>query len=113
MANYLSSFHSNQMDQIFGALSDATRRDILERLTISNLTVSEIAEPYHFALPTISKHLLVLEKAKLISKSKIGREYYVAFEPKTIQTIALYITFYTKYWNNELDNLENFLKKGR
>ncbi len=111
MANYLSSYSSKQMDSLFGALADPTRRNILERLTENNLTVSEIAKAYDYALPTISKHLSVLERAQLIRKNKVGREYKVYFEPQSMKTISEYVSFYKKFWTTQINNLEKFLAK--
>lgn len=111
MANYLTPYSSTHMDSLFGALADPTRRDILERLTQSDLTVSEIAGPYDFSLPTISKHLSVLERAQLIKKNKVGREYRVHFESQAMRTVADYVSFYRKFWKMQIDNLEKFLSK--
>ena len=111
MANFLSSYSANQMNSLFGALADPTRRNILERLVQSDLTVSEIAKTYKFALPTISKHLSVLERAQLIKKNKVGREYRVHFEPQTMKTVAEYVSYYRKFWTMQIDNLEMFLAK--
>lgn len=111
MANYLISYTSDRMDSIFGALADPTRRNILERLTNNDLTVSEIAKPYDYSLPTISKHISVLERAQLIQKNKIGREYRVHFEPQTMRTISKYVSFYRKFWTLQIGNLEKFLAK--
>lgn len=111
MANYLVSHRSVQMDTIFGALADSTRRDILKRLAGSDLTVSQIAKSYDYALPTVSKHLSVLERAHLIKKNKIGREYRVYLEPQTMRTVSEYVSFYKKFWTAQIGNLENFLAK--
>ncbi len=111
MANNLVSQNSNQMDTIFGALADSTRRDILKRLTYGDLTVSEIAKSYNYALPTISKHVSVLEKAHLVKRNKIGREYRVYFEPQTMKTVTEYVSFYTKFWTAQISNLEKYLAK--
>lgn len=109
MAKYQTIYPTEYMDVIFQALADPTRRHILERLTHKNLTVSEIAKPYVFALPTISKHLTVLERAQLIKKDKIGRTQQIYFQPQTMKIVADYISFYKKFWNTQLDNLEKFL----
>ncbi len=111
MANYLVSPTGNQMNVIFRALADPTRRNILERLTDGDMTVSEIAKSYDFSLPTISKHITVLEKSQLIRKNKMGREYRVYFEPKTMKTISDYVSFYKKFWTTQIDHLEKFLSK--
>lgn len=109
MTNYSQPLSSDQMDFIFGALADPTRRDILKRLTDKDLTVSQIATSYDYALPTISKHLSVLERAQLIRKHKMGREYIVHFKPETMKTVSDYISFYKKFWSTQIENLEKFL----
>lgn len=111
MANYLHPIPSDRMDSLFGALADPTRRDILKRLTENNLTVSEIARAYNYALPTISKHLSVLERAQLVRKNKVGREYKVYFEPQAMKTVSEYVSFYKKFWTIQISNLEKFLAK--
>ncbi len=111
MANYLSLYSTEQMNSLFGALADPTRRNILERLTQSDLTISDIAKHYEFSLPTISKHLSVLERAQFVKKSKVGREYRVHFESQAMRTVADYASFYKKFWTIQIDNLEKFLAK--
>jgi DNA-binding transcriptional ArsR family regulator len=112
VAKYSVSTNPNQMDDAFHALANPTRRNILERLTRHSLTVTEIANAYDFALPTISKHLSVLERAQLIKKKKIGREYVVSFEPTTMKSVAEYVSFYRKFWTQQLENLEKYLSES-
>jgi DNA-binding transcriptional ArsR family regulator len=111
MVNNQQFTSDEQINLIFHSFADPTRRKILERLTTEKLTVSEIAKPYAMSLPAISKHLKVLEAAKLIKKEKHGREYSVYLVPQTFKTAAEYIAFYKKFWNTQLDNLEAFLRK--
>jgi DNA-binding transcriptional ArsR family regulator len=68
---------SNRLDNIFGSLSDPTRRDIIARVSKREMPVSEIAEPYRMSLPAISKHLKILEKANLIVKTRQGKQLLV------------------------------------
>jgi len=110
MAKYLST-QSSEIDSIFHALSDPTRRDILERLSESDLTVSDIAKPYDFSLPTISKHVTVLENASLVRRHKFGRQFRVTIDPLALKKVAEYITFYKKFWTKQIGNIEIFLAK--
>jgi DNA-binding transcriptional ArsR family regulator len=111
MVKYMQQAHVEEINLIFHSLADPTRRRILERLTTTDLTVTEIAEPYEMSLPAISKHLKILEHAKLIGRKKQGREYQIHLEPQTLKTVIEYISFYEAFWNNKLTQLEEFLKK--
>jgi DNA-binding transcriptional ArsR family regulator len=112
MVNYKQAFSEEQANLIFHSLSDPTRRKILERLSVSPMTVTEIAKPYTVSLPAISKQVKVLEKAKLIKREKQGREYIIRLEPQTLRSGADYLAFYKKFWTTNLNNLEKFLQKG-
>ncbi len=104
--------HTEEINLIFHSLSDPTRRGILERLTIKDLTVTEIAQPYDMSLPAISKHLKILEQAHLIGRKKQGREYQIHLEPQALKTVEEYLDFYKKFWNTRISNLEKFLQEG-
>ena len=100
------------LNQIFHSLSDPTRRKILEHLKEKSLTVSEIAKPYRVSLVAISKHLKVLERAKLIRRQKMGREYMIRLHPQPLRDAHRYIENYKKDWSRQLDALEKFLEKN-
>jgi len=106
MVNYAIS-----LDMIFGSLADPTRRDILDRLRYGELNVGEVAEPYQMSLPAISKHLKILEQAKLIRKRKDGKERIVALEPAAMQQAADYVRQYEQMWNERFDRLDKLLKE--
>jgi DNA-binding transcriptional ArsR family regulator len=98
------------LDSIFLSLADGTRRDILRRVALSELTVGEIAKPYDLTFAAVSKHLKVLEKAKLIIKRRRGREQVVFLAPEAIKTVDEYLEFYRSLVESRLDALENYLK---
>lgn len=97
------------LDAIFGSLADPTRRDILRRVAMKEMSISEIAKPYTLTFAAISKHLKILEKAKLILKRRQGKEQIVQLSPAALKDAAGYIRQYEKVWNNRLDNLERYL----
>lgn len=99
------------LNSIFHSLSDPTRRKILERLTSGPLTVSEIKAPFKVSLVAISKHLKVLERAKLIRRQKMGREHMIHFHPQPFRDVYKYIENYKKDWMRQLDVLEKFLER--
>jgi len=106
MVNYAMS-----LDMVFGSLADPTRRDILDRLRLGELNVSEVAEPYDMSLPAISKHLKILEQAKLIHKRREGKERIVALETTAMRQAADYVRQYERMWNERFDRLDQLLKE--
>jgi len=100
-----------QLDLVFGSLADPTRRDIIQRVTGSEQTISEIAEHYKMSFAAVSKHLKILEKAKLISKRKKGRQQLVIAQPATLKTIEDYLNEHERLWNQRFDALEELLNK--
>lgn len=101
--------YSLQLNDIFSCLADPTRRDILKRVSQEGLSVNEIAEPYKISLAAISKHLKILEKAKLIIKHRKGKQQVVQLSPATLKEAAEYLKDYEKLWNARFDALENYL----
>ena len=105
------------LDQTFAALADATRRDILSRLALGEATVSEIAEPYEMSLNAVSKHLIVLERAGLISRNVDGRTHRITLNSGPLRDSSEWLEQYRGFWEQRLDALEQFLiarkKKGR
>ena len=99
----------NPLDAIFGSLADPIRRDILFRVSKKEMTVSDIAEPYGVTFAAISKHLKVLEKARLVVKRRKGREQVVTIAPDALKEAAVYLKEYEKLWNRRFDRLERFL----
>ena len=103
--------YNAQLDLIFSSLADPTRRDIFQRVTGSEQTISEIAEHYKMSFAAISKHLKILEKARLISKRKNGRQQLVIAEPTTLKSIDQYLAKHEQLWNIRFDALDKLLNK--
>ena len=98
-----------QLDNIFASLADATRRDILKRVAREQLSISDIAKHYKLTFAAISKHLKILEKAKLVVKRRQGKQQFVELSPATLKNAEKFIQEYEKMWNQRLDSLENYL----
>jgi DNA-binding transcriptional ArsR family regulator len=98
------------LDATFGALSDATRRGILASLARGESSVSELAAPYDISLPAVSKHLSVLEEAGLVVRRKDGRVHRCRLVADPMREAADWIEFYRRFWEQQLDALERFLK---
>lgn len=101
-----------QLDTIFHCLSDPTRRDILHRVRQHELSVSELVKNYDVSFAAISKHLSVLEKAKLIKKRREGKKYMVALAPEALKEADNYLEQYRLLWQSRYDKLETLLRKG-
>lgn len=104
--------YSLQLDSVFGSLADPTRRDILRRVAHSELSVSEIAHSYDISLAAVSKHLKILEQAKLVVKRRRGKQRLVQAAPKTLADAEKYLERYRQMWEQRLDSLEEYLKEG-
>ena len=99
-----------RLDSVFHALSDPTRRAILHSLTQGERTVTEVARPYRMTLAAVSKHLKVLESAELVARQRRGSFHIVRLEAQSLQAAEEWIAFYSRFWNQRIDNLETFLE---
>jgi len=98
------------LDNIFTSLADPTRRDILLRVSNTELSISQIALPYDLSFAAVSKHIKVLEKAKLVIKRKSGKEQIVRLAPNALANAYGYLDEYKRLWGIRLDALEEYLK---
>lgn len=100
-----------KLDSVFNALSDPTRRDILQRLAAGELSVSHIAKAYNMSLVAVSKHLKVLEAARLIIKERRGRQQFVHLTASAFRDASEHLHYYEALLNSRLDALDSFLDK--
>src|SRR5262245_12687118 len=98
-----------QLDMIFAALAHPARRAMLARLSKGEATVSELAEPLDMSLPAVTKHLKVMERAKLISRSKNAQWRPCRLEAAPLKTASGWIDEQRKVWESRLDRLEAHL----
>ncbi len=99
------------LDEVFHALADATRRQMLRRLAAGEKSVGELAEPFAMSLAAASKHVKVLEKAGLVKRKVEGRTHVCRLEAKPLGTATNWLRYYERFWNTRLDLLENELRK--
>ena len=97
--------HSRQLDLIFGALADGTRRDILARLAEGESTVGDLARPYEMSRPAISKHVRVLERAGLVRRTKDGRVSRCGLDAGPLRDAADWVERYRQFWEGQFDQL--------
>lgn len=100
-----------ELDTIFASLSDPTRRDILARVARAELSVGEIVEKYDVSFAAISKHLNVLERAKLIRKRREGKKQMVTLAPGALQNADEYLEQYRQLWEQKFNKLDALLKE--
>ncbi|MCA9346891.1 winged helix-turn-helix transcriptional regulator [Candidatus Saccharibacteria bacterium] len=100
-----------QLDLLFTALSDSTRRNILSRVAEIEMSIGEIAEHYKLTFAAISKHIQVLEKAGLVIKKRRGKQQVVIIVPAKINLAREHIERYANLWASRFDKLENILKQ--
>ncbi|HEY1063908.1 MAG TPA: metalloregulator ArsR/SmtB family transcription factor [Candidatus Saccharimonadales bacterium] len=97
------------LSELFGALADPTRRSILERLSLGDHSVNELAIEYDMSLPAVSKHLKVLEKVGLISKYKNAQRRECHLEAARLKEATEWLAEYRQFWERNFDNLETYL----
>ena len=102
---------SRQLDQVFGALSDATRRAIVMRLCKGEASVGELAKPFEMALPSLMKHIHILENYGLVTSEKIGRVRTCALKTEALQTIEDWLAAQREIWEQRLDRLGIYVEK--
>ncbi|MGH9949857.1 MAG: ArsR/SmtB family transcription factor [Pyrinomonadaceae bacterium] len=102
---------TDKLSSTFAALADPTRRAILARLSVGETTVQDIAKPFNMTLPAVSKHLKVLEKAKLISRGRSAqwRPCYLVAEP--LKEASDWMEKYRRFWEESFDRLDEYLKE--
>jgi DNA-binding transcriptional ArsR family regulator len=93
------------------ALADPTRRAILEHLAEGEATVTELAEPFEMSLPAISKHLKVLERAHLITRSRDAQWRPCQLNPEPLKDLADWLEHYRQFWEQSFDRLDEYLQE--
>jgi DNA-binding transcriptional ArsR family regulator len=103
--------HSAQLNSVFNALADPTRRAIVMRLCQSDASVGELAKPFDMALPSLMKHVRILESCGLVETEKIGRVRTCALQSASLETIESWLAMQREIWERRLDRLELYVEK--
>jgi DNA-binding transcriptional ArsR family regulator len=105
------------LDATFAALADPTRRRILQHLAKGQRRVTDVAAPFSISLPAVSKHLRVLEGARLLRRHRHGREHSLELQAAPLKDALRWIERYRKFWEGSLEALADYLettnKKGK
>nr|WP_294528318.1 metalloregulator ArsR/SmtB family transcription factor [uncultured Rhodopila sp.] len=101
---------TRQLDSVFHALGDPTRRRMLRDLADGERTVSQLAQPFAISLAAASKHIKALEAAGLIRRQVSGRTHRCRLEPGPLASAQRWLSFYERFWTSRLDALEQLLR---
>lgn len=102
----------DQLDRVFGALSDRTRRALLARLAGGPARVTDLAAPFSMSLPAVSKHIRVLERAGLIERTVDGRVHRCALSAGPLAGAASWLSVYADFWSGTLEALARHVEDG-
>lgn len=100
------NYEDQQLNGIFAALSDPTRREMVSRLAGGRMSVTDLSSPFSISKPAISKHLKRLEEAGLLQRQIEGRVHYCELRTAPLAEVSKWIKFYEGFWNSKLDQLE-------
>jgi DNA-binding transcriptional ArsR family regulator len=99
------------VDEVFHALSNPTRRNVLERLSAGPATVSELAAPYDMQLPSFVQHLSVLEQSRLVTSNKRGRVRTYELAPERLRAAEDWLAERRRAWEERLDRFDEYVKR--
>jgi DNA-binding transcriptional ArsR family regulator len=95
------------------AISDPTRRAIVDRLAHGPARITDVAKPFAMSLAAVSKHVKVLEAAGLVKRTRQGREHTLELDAAPLREVASWATRFEQYWTERLDRLEDYFKNRR
>lgn len=98
-----------RLDLIFQALSDGTRRKLIERLAKGPVMVTELAKPFAISLPAVSRHLKVLEHANLVKRTVDGRIHHCSLSARPLRDLQQWLDIYRPFWEETLDALSHYI----
>jgi DNA-binding transcriptional ArsR family regulator len=101
-------YSAGTVNRVAAAISDPTRRAILDRLARGPARISDVAEPFPMTLTGFCKHVRVLERAGLVRRTRRGRDNTLELSPEPLREIARWIHKYEEFWNTRLDRLQEF-----
>jgi DNA-binding transcriptional ArsR family regulator len=110
MLNLMVQYSPARLDASFAALSDATRRGVLEQLGRSDASITDLAEKFHMTLTGMKKHVGVLEEAGLVTTEKVGRVRTCKLGPRRLEQETAWIERYRRLWDARFDALENVVE---
>ncbi|WP_461187851.1 ArsR/SmtB family transcription factor [Arthrobacter sp. Z4-13] len=109
----VDQLRETELDRLFQAFADSTRRDIVRRVTVGEYTISGLAALYAMSFAAVQKHVAVLERASLVTKEKRGREQIVRGSHEGLQKARLLLDEYEAIWRQRVDRIADILTEGQ
>jgi len=103
----------SDLDRLFSALADPTRRSLLARLTVGPAKITDLARPYRMSLPAVSKHLRILEEAGLIGRKIDGRVHRITLKGRRLEEVEVWLDPFRSYWAEALRGLKLEVERQR
>ena len=101
---------SPTLDHVLTAISDPTRRAILDRLARGPARVTDVAEPFEMSLAAVSKHVRMLERAGLVRRARRGREHTLTLDARPLRRVVRWTSRYERFWNERLDQFQQYFR---
>lgn len=95
---------------VFQAVADPTRRDIMHLLADKKLTLNEVAENFSISRPAVSKHIKILSECGLLTIDQYGRERYCKINPEPLKDLKTWLEYFDKFWDKKLTSLKNYME---
>jgi DNA-binding transcriptional ArsR family regulator len=99
------------LDAVLAAIADPTRRAILDRLATGPARVTDLAAPFEMSLNAVSKHIKVLEHARLVRRTKQGREHTLALEAAPLREVSRWVNHHERFWSERVDRLAEYFEE--
>ncbi|MGQ0700806.1 MAG: ArsR/SmtB family transcription factor [Panacagrimonas sp.] len=109
----MDEYKSSRLDAVFGAVADPTRRAILARLALADARVTELAADFPISLNSTSKHIRVLEGARLVHRTVVGRDHVLSLNAAQLADAAKWIDHYRQFWEDRLAALDRYVTRKR
>ena len=115
LAAFYSTYRltNSQLDTVLAAIADPTRRAIIDQLSRGPARVTDVAAPFAMSFNAVSKHVKVLERARLVRRTRQGREHTLELAAEPLEEVVRWASHYQRYWTERLDRLESFFSQRK
>lgn len=108
---HMGEYQNAHLDAVFGAMADPTRRGIMARLAMGDARVTDVASAFPISLNSVSKHVRMLERANLVTRTVQGRDHVLSLNAEPLDEAAAFIETYRRFWGDRLAVLEALIER--